>query len=239
MAARPLFALPMNTPDTLSSLFTASASAFRLFTEEELCASRDIALQQWKPGSDLWVFGYGSLIWRPEFAFEEKRDALLRGYHRSLCLWSRINRGTPERPGLVFGLDSGGACRGVAYRVDSRIVPDTMDALWRREMASGAYLPKWLACQTPDGIVQALVFVMDRSKPAYARGLTPSQQAQIVREAHGKYGPCTEYVVETAQALRAAGIKDQRLQSLADTLQATAVKQPEYTGVLSTTSAAS
>lgn len=209
----------MSTPDPLSSLFAASASAFRLYTDDELRASRDAALQRWQGGSDIWVFGYGSLIWRPEFAFEEKRDALLRGYHRSLCLWSRINRGTPERPGLVLGLDAGGACRGVAYRVAGNLVPDTIDALWRREMASGAYLPRWLSCQTPDGLVQALVFVMDRSKPAYARDLTPQQQALIVRDAHGKYGPCIEYVMETVHALRAVGIRDDKLECVAGALQ--------------------
>lgn len=217
----------MSPPDTLSSLFAASASAFRLYSEDELRASRDTAMQGWQVGSDIWVFGYGSLIWRPEFAFEEKRDALLRGYHRSLCLWSRINRGTPERPGLVLGLDAGGACRGVAYRVAGGCVPDTVDALWRREMASGAYLPRWLGCQTSAGLVQALVFVMDRSKPAYARDLTPQQQALIVRDAHGKYGPCTEYVMETVHALRAAGIHDPKLESVAIALHPS--QAAEYT----------
>ena len=205
----------MSSPDSLSALFTASASAFRLLTEEELCASRDTAMQQWQPGNDIWVFGYGSLIWRPEFASTEKREALLHGYHRSLCLWSRIHRGTPERPGLVLGLDAGGACRGVVYRVASEHVSDITDALWRREMPSGAYVPRWLNCRTPEGIVQALVFVMDRSKPAYANGLTLEQQVDIVRGAHGDRGPCTEYVMETVHALRASGIHDHRLESIA------------------------
>ncbi len=227
----------MSTPDPLSSLFAASASAFRLLTEDELCASRDAAMQQWRPGSDLWVFGYGSLIWRPEFDFEEKREAMLHGHHRSLCLWSRVNRGTPERPGLVLGLDAGGACKGVVYRVAGAQVPDIADALWRREMPSGAYLPRWLNCRTPAGGVQALVFVMDRSKPAYARGLTPQQQARIVRDAHGKYGPCTEYVMQTVQALRAAGIRDQRLESVARELQAE--PDAQYTKRLASASAAS
>ncbi|MCB5364528.1 gamma-glutamylcyclotransferase [Pusillimonas sp. CC-YST705] len=217
----------MKSPDSLASLFSASASAFRLYTEEELIASRDAAMHAWQPGSDIWVFGYGSLIWRPEFDYEEKREALLRGYHRSLCLWSRINRGTPERPGLVLGLDAGGACKGVAYRVAGKEVPETMDALWRREMASGAYLPRWLNCATQKGRVQALVFVMDRSKPAYAQGLTAQQQAHIVLDAHGKYGPCTEYVLETVHALRAAGICDQKLESVVGALHAS--RPAEYT----------
>lgn len=219
----------MSNHDTLTSLFSASASGFRYWTDDELRASRQAALQNWQPGNDIWVFGYGSLIWRPEFAHEERRDALLRGYHRSLCLWSRINRGTPERPGLVFGLDTGGACRGVAYRVSAEAVPQTLEALWQREMPSGAYLPKWLSCRTATGTIQALVFVMDRSKPAYARNLSTEQQVQVVRHAHGKYGPCVEYVLETVHALRQAGIHDHRLETLFKALHHTPDRLAEYT----------
>jgi len=175
-------------------------------------------MQHWRAGQDVWVFGYGSLIWRPGFEFEEQRSALLRGYHRSLCLWSRVNRGTPERPGLVLGLDVGGACRGVVYRIAGARVAATLEALWQREMPAAAYLPKWLGCQTPQGRVQALVFVMDRSKPAYASGLSTGQQAQIVRDACGKYGVCSEYVLNTVQALRAANIHDSKLEAVARAL---------------------
>jgi len=207
-------------PDSrsLSRLFAASAPGFRLLTREELQASRQAATQHWQAGEDVWIFGYGSLIWRPEFEFEEKRDALVRGWHRSLCLWSRVNRGTPQRPGLVLGLDAGGACRGVVYRIAGQSVPDTLDALWQREMPAAAYLPKWLNCQTTQGAVQALVFVMDRSKPAYARDLSVAQQAQIVFDACGKYGRCSEYVLNTVQALRAANIHDSKLEAVAQAL---------------------
>src|SRR5699024_9015722 len=148
-----------------------SVASFRVLSDAERQASLHASMAHWQPGEDVWVFGYGSLIWRPDFDFQERRDALLRGYHRALCLWSRINRGTPERPGLVFGLDRGGSCRGVAFRVQSAHVPDTMDALWRREMPSGAYLPKWLNCQTPSGAIKALVFTMNRATDAYVRDL--------------------------------------------------------------------
>jgi len=213
---------PAVSSSSLSSLFAASASGFRLLSKEELQASRLAAMQHWQSGSDVWIFGYGSLIWRPEFAFEEKRPALLRGWHRSLCLWSRVNRGTPERPGLVLGLDAGGACRGVVYRIAGASVPQTLDALWQREMPAAAYLPKWLSCQTQQGKVQALVFVMDRRKPSYARGLSAAQQAQIVCSARGKYGDCAEYVMKTVQALRVAHIRDARLEAVAQIL-------PQYT----------
>ena len=156
-------------------------------------------MRHWRKGEDVWVYGYGSLIWRPDFAFEERRLATLHGHHRALCLWSRVNRGTPECPGLVFGLDRGGSCRGVAYRLAGDQVPDYFPALWDREMSTGAYLPRWINCSTEAGQVRALVFVMNRDNPAYIRALPEPELLAIVRRASGRYGPCTEYVVQTAQ----------------------------------------
>lgn len=209
----------MNASSTLESLFAASGASFRLLTEEQRQASLDASLSQWNGRDDLWVYGYGSLVWRPEFEFVERRFALLRGYHRSLCLWSRVNRGTPERPGLVFGLDVGGSCRGMVYRIAAHKVQDTLTELWKREMPSGAYLPKWLGCATEPSSVKALAFVMDRSKDAYVSGLTHEQLVAIVRDAHGSYGPCTEYVLETAQALKDVGIHDRKLDALVHELR--------------------
>lgn len=168
----------------------------------------------------MWVYGYGSLIWRPEFEFAEQRLARLHGYHRALCLWSRVNRGTPEKPGLVFGLDAGGSCMGKVFRIPARDVPDTMHALWKREMPSGAYIPRWLNCKTEAGNVSALAFTMDRRTDAYVHGLDPAELIDVVLTAKGHYGPCVEYVLETEQALRHSGIKDQRLHNLAQRLQA-------------------
>lgn len=188
--------------------------SFRLLTEAERDASLQAALAHWRDDQDVWVYGYGSLIWRPEFEFTERRTALLHGYHRALCLWSRINRGTPDKPGLVFGLDAGGSCRGVVYRIPAANVPDTMDALWRREMPSGAYIPKWLSCKTQHGPITALVFAMNRNTDAYVRGLSTERLVHIVRSAHGSYGPCVEYVLETAQALQQSNIHDKHLQMI-------------------------
>lgn len=210
----------MNSSASLESLFATSGASFRLLTEEQRRASLEASLSHWNGRDDLWVYGYGSLVWRPEFNFEERRPALLKGYHRSLCLWSRVNRGTPERPGLVFGLDAGGSCRGMVYRIPAHDVPHTMTELWKREMPSGAYLPKWLGCATTRGEVQALTFVMDRNQDAYVRGLTHEQLLAIVRDAHGSYGSCTEYVLETAQALKEAGIHDRKLDIIVRDLRA-------------------
>jgi len=197
------------------------ASNFRLLTDTERQASLEKSLAHWDRQSDLWVFGYGSLVWRPDFDFTEQRLALSHGYHRALCLWSRVNRGTPERPGLVFGLDTGGSCRGMAFRIPAAGVPDTMQALWRREMPSGAYIPKWLPCRTRQGIIEALAFVMNRNTDAYVRDLSQDQLIRIVQNAHGSYGPCVEYVLETAQALKLTGIHDKKLEALVRELRGT------------------
>ncbi|MER1967773.1 gamma-glutamylcyclotransferase [Castellaniella sp. GW247-6E4] len=175
----------------------------------------DHTLSHWDGHSDLWVFGYGSLIWRPEFDHVESRLGRIHGYHRALCLWSRVNRGTPEAPGLVFGLDMGGSCQGRAYRIAAGQVPPIMDALWWREMPTGAYIPRWLSCQTPQGPLQALVFTMNRADDGYVPGLSVDQIVPIVRQGHGRYGPCTEYVLQTARALEAAGIHDRKLRAIA------------------------
>ncbi|MFA7437141.1 gamma-glutamylcyclotransferase [Castellaniella sp.] len=178
------------------------------------------ALDHWDGRTDLWVFGYGSLVWRPEFEYLEARLAQIHGYHRALCMWSRVNRGTPEHPGLVFSLDHGGLCRGRAYRIAADHVPQTMRALWAREMPSGSYIPRWLPCKTPNGPLSALVFTMDRSDPSYVPGLSIEQILGIVRTSRGRYGPCSEYVLQTAQALEAAGILDPELDAIARALQA-------------------
>lgn len=195
-----------------------SATSFRVLSDVEREASLRASMAHWQRDDDVWVFGYASLIWRPGFDFSERRDGLLWGYHRALCLWSRINRGTPERPGLVFGLDRGGSCRGVVFRITASQVPATMEALWRREMPSGAYLPRWLSCRTPTGRVNALAFTMNRATDAYVRNLPPERLVQVVHNAHGCNGPCLEYVIETAQALQKFNICDQRLQKIIEHL---------------------
>jgi len=201
---------------------TQPLRTFRHYTDAERQASLQQALQHWQPHEDVWVFAYGSLVWRPEFAFAEERPALLRGYHRALCLWSRINRGTPQHPGLVFGLDVGGSCRGVAFRIPASDVLASLTALWRREMGSGAYLPKWLNLSTATGRVRALAFVMDRRSDGYVRDLPEARLLEVVRSACGSYGPCSEYIVETARALRASGIVDVKLEKLVQRLLASA-----------------
>lgn len=191
----------------------------QFLSDEQRRASMIRTLSSWQGDHDLWIYAYGSLIWNPEFDFKERRLSTLRGHHRALCLWSRVNRGTPDMPGLVFGLDRGGSCRGMSFRIPASDVPATFEALWRREMATGAYHPRWLRCETDQGPVSALAFVIDRNNPGYVTGLLEHQTVEIVRRASGRYGPCVDYVVQTHQALQAAGIEDRRLARLAQRLK--------------------
>jgi cation transport protein ChaC len=207
----------MSTPPSLPA--APPISTFARWPEERLKTSREAALKDWCTKQDIWVFGYGSLIWKPEFDFIEQRPALLPGHHRALCLWSRINRGTPELPGLVFGLEAGGECHGMAFRIAAEAVFPIFETLWRREMATGAYHPSWIDCQTPQGPVKALAFVIDRAGPAYVPEPPEDALIEIVLRASGIYGSCLEYVTQTADALETVGIHDARLTALVTRLK--------------------
>ena len=166
---------------------------------------------QWGGVSDLWVFGYASLIWRPEFEFEEHRPAHLRGYHRALKMWSRVNRGTPECPGLVFALLSGGSCKGIVYKVPQARSAQALEQLWEREMPTGVYDPKWLACETPDGTVKALTFTLSRKSPNFTGQLETSTYRQIFEKSQGRFGSTLDYAKQTFDCLQKVGINDKEL----------------------------
>ena len=209
--------MSITSPSTVLNPSPPPASAFTRWTEQQRRASLAATLEQAprQAGQDLWVFAYGSLIWRPEFEFAERRLARLHDHHRSLCLWSRVNRGTPEVPGLVFGIDHGGTCSGVVFRIPGQAVAETFDALWVREMSTGAYLPRWLPCDTEAGEVSALAFVIDRTGSGYVPRLPEDDLVRIILRASGTYGPCVDYVLQTAEALKACGICDDHLDDLA------------------------
>ena len=170
-------------------------------------------LRDWD-GGDLWVFGYASLIWRPEFDAAESRAAVVHGWHRALRMRSRVNRGSPECPGLVFALVSGGSCRGMAYRIERTEVPEQIQRLWRREMPTGVYDPKWLQCRTTDGPVSALAFTLNRASPAHTGAIPDPQMVEILRHATGRYGSTLDYLLETARSLRRCGIRDADIERL-------------------------
>lgn len=171
---------------------------------------------EWGGHQDLWVFGYASLIWRPEFDAVEQRPATVYGYHRALEMRSTINRGTPECSGLVFALVSGGSCRGVAFRLDARRANDELDRLWEREMPTGVYDPRWLPCRTPQGTVHALAFTLSRKSPSHVGPLSDDAMLEILRTACGKYGTTLDYLLGTAASLRGCGIVDREIERLVE-----------------------
>ena len=171
-------------------------------------------LHQWGGKEDLWIFGYASLIWRPDFEFAEQRRAKVHGWHRALKMWSRVNRGTPECPGLVFALLSGGSCHGVVYRVPRHEVHEVAARLWLREMITGVYDPRSLRCNTAKGPVQALAFTLSRRSPNYTGQLSEARYQQIFSGSSGRYGTTHDYARQTMESLQSHGIADAALMRL-------------------------
>ncbi len=166
---------------------------------------------------DLWVFAYGSLMWRPNFHHDETSLALLEGAHRALCVYSVVHRGVHSAPGLVHGLDKGGRCEGMVYRVPRRLVQDTRAYLHRRENVTNSYDALMKPVKLLDGsqrTVIALCFLVNRHHPQYAGCLPLERQAYLVRRSMGASGTNIDYVVNTADHLRALGVHDPKLESL-------------------------
>lgn len=163
---------------------------------------------------DLWVFAYGSLMWRPGFAATEARRARLSGYRRALCVLSHVHRGTRERPGLVLGLDRGGACVGRAFRVAAADAEATLAYLRERELVTHVYLERRLAVRLDDGRhVSAVAYVVDRGHEQYAGPLHAEDAAALVRSAAtGVSGVNADYVRATVEHLRELGIRDHWLE---------------------------
>lgn len=173
---------------------------------------------------DLWVFGYGSLMWRPGFAFLERRNARLVGAHRALCVLSYVHRGTPEKPGLVLGLDRGGNCRGIAYRVAKNKQAETIDYLREREQVTMVYRESWRRVwldDDPQQNVHALCYMVDRGHQQYAGRLTLAEQLHYVRQGHGRSGPCREYVLAAVKELETLGVRDRDMEMLGERLKGT------------------
>jgi len=161
-----------------------------------------------------WVFGYGSLMWRPGFDFIDRAPAVIHGYHRRLCVYSFVHRGTPERPGLVLGLDRGGACHGMAYRLAAGDWERTLAYLRSREQVTSVYLETVKSVRIGARPIEALVYLVDRSHRQYAGRLPPAELERLVRQGEGVSGHCIDYVRNTVAHLREVGIHDPRLEDL-------------------------
>ncbi len=172
------------------------------------------------PAGPLYVFGYGSLVWRPGFDYRRCVPARIYGFHRALRVWSWHHRGTEDRPGLVLGLDAGGSCRGCVFEVATADKRAVADYLWQREMVTAVYSPRLLPAYTDEGPVMTLAFVLDRGHPQYAGTLSPDEAARHIEGAHGLSGPNPEYVRETIRGLQNMGIDDHGLTAVLDQLDA-------------------
>ena len=166
------------------------------------------------------MFGYGSLMWDPGFDHVRAAPALLRGYHRAFCVYSVRYRGTPQRPGLVLGLDRGGACRGMAFLVPRARVRALIASLWAREMPRHVYRPKLVPIEVGARRVRALVFLADRAHESYAGRLDLRQVAQIIASCRGAGGPNIDYLVNTLRHLNELGIREPRLERILQAVQA-------------------
>lgn len=170
--------------------------------------------QEWGRRRDLWVFGYASLIWRPEFEAAERRLAKVHGWHRAFRMRSRVNRGTPEQPGLVFALLPGGSCHGMVYRLPRETADEELQRLWAREMPTGVYDPRFLACRTEAGPVLALAFTLSRRSDSCLGHIADEQMLHILRHAKGRYGTTLQYLQETARCLRQHKVPDREIERL-------------------------
>lgn len=191
------------------------ASALPLLTDAELTPGLDRFLAARPASADaLWVFGYGSLIWRPEFAVAESRIGTVRGFHRRFCLLQRRFRGSPGRPGLVLALDRGGVCKGVAFRLDGADAAATLMPVWRREMRGNGYEGRWLRVETAAGPIQAVAFVANRASDRYTGRLAEAAIADRIASGCGHLGPNADYLLHTAAACAEIGIHDRHLWAL-------------------------
>jgi glutathione-specific gamma-glutamylcyclotransferase len=167
------------------------------------------------PKGDLWVFGYGSLMWSPGFAYRQKALGRVHGYHRALCILSTRYRGTRRKPGLVMGLCRGGSCWGMAYRVHAEGVRRALARLWKREMPRRVYAPRLLRVQLGNGReVKALAFLADPTHPAYVRELDLHGRARLVAQGIGQRGSAVDYIRNTLAHMREVDVSDPHLERI-------------------------
>jgi glutathione-specific gamma-glutamylcyclotransferase len=200
--------------DRLRKLFRRANPDARVLSDAELESSLQSLLQSHPEGEDVWLFGYGSLIWNPILHFEERHVGRLHGYHRRFCLWSHVGRGSLRKPGLVLGLDAGGSCRGVVYRIRADQAQSELRLLWRREMVLGSYRPRWLRVSTGERDLTAIAFVVNRDHHSYAGRLPLETVLKTMVGTRGFLGTPAEYLIETIRGLLAHGVRDEYLMEI-------------------------
>ena len=186
----------------------------RVLEPEELARSRAQILKGRPASGEVWLFAYGSLIWNPAFHFAERRLGRIIGWHRRFCLWTHLGRGTPDCPGLTLGLERGGSCAGLVYRIAEDAVDEELEIVWCREMVTAAYRPTWVVVRTDVGAVPAIAFVIDRRHDRYTGQLRDEVVVDALARAEGPLGACADYLFQTTQHLTELGIRDPYLERL-------------------------
>ncbi|NRA21124.1 MAG: gamma-glutamylcyclotransferase [Oceanospirillaceae bacterium] len=198
--------MPISVPQPISATLI----------KEQLSTAHCDAIYPSLPDGDLWIFGYGSLMWRPGFAYIEAMEAEIYGFHRSLCVSSWVHRGTPEHPGLVLGLDRGGSCKGRLFRVAAANKQQVANYLFDRELPTLVYQASFIEAFTSDGnTVKALTFIVDTQHQQYTKGKDVLEMADIVSSASGLNGKSSDYLFSTLKHLRQDGIQDSHLEAIA------------------------
>jgi glutathione-specific gamma-glutamylcyclotransferase len=187
---------------------------FELLSDQDRTASLEAMFNDGPIKEDVWLFAYGSLIWNPAIHFAEQRCVTIHGYHRRFCFEVHLGRGSPEAPGLMLGLDRGGSCRGVAFRIEAERAREELDVVWRREMVSPAYSPKWLRALDGGTPIRALGFVVNRAHDRYVGDMDEARAAALISKASGFLGPCADYLRQTSRHLTELGIPDSGLSRL-------------------------
>ena len=187
---------------------TDDPNAMRLRSEEELKAGLGHALKEHSAGEELWLFAYGSLMWKPDIEVAERRVARVKGRHRRFCLWQWRFRGTRDCPGVMLALDRGGSCVGIVYKVTGPDLPSKIMPVWRREMRGNGYLARWVSAITAEGPVRAMTFVVNRASERYAGRLSDQEIAACIAIACGQIGPSAEYLLNTVARCEELGVHD-------------------------------
>lgn len=217
----------------LDELALQGAPSLRLLSEGQRQASLNTTLAR-RPDGDVWLFAYGSLIWNPTVCFEERRISVVEGWHRSFCLSVLMGRGTPDEPGVTLGLDRSGSCSGVIYRLPEAKLKAELSLLWRREMLTGSYIPRWIEVSDKRGSVlgSALAFTIDREGPQYAGELARDVIVSRLATASGFLGSAAEYLFQTCHELRDHGFPDEELETLAKEVAEIQAAEPMQRGTL-------
>lgn len=201
--------------DVLRQVIEAQSPAAHVLDDCEHRQSIECTLAGRPPGAEadpaLWVFGYGSLPWNPCIDLVDRCPVRVHGFHREFCLWETDGRGSPDHPGLTLALAPGGACRGIALRVDPDNLRRELLLLWRREMVTNVYCPRWVRMRANGRVIDGVAFVVNRSHPAYTGRLSDARIAQLVANGRGPLGPCIEYLDRTVDQLEVHGISDSHL----------------------------